>query len=86
MPTRFPGRKLVVGRVERLAPTWVHPMHGGSLTADALDPEDPTLHVRRPALRPAACRWGVCTFAKQRIRPESEGQLTCPGRGREDRS
>jgi flavorubredoxin len=26
----------VVGRVERLAPTWVHPMHGGSLTADAL--------------------------------------------------
>jgi hypothetical protein len=26
----------VVGRVERLASTWVHPMHGGSLTADAL--------------------------------------------------
>jgi hypothetical protein len=26
----------VVGRVERLAPAWVHPMHGGSLTADAL--------------------------------------------------
>jgi hypothetical protein len=23
----------VVGRVERLAPTWVHPMHGGSLPA-----------------------------------------------------
>ena len=26
----------VVGRVERLAPAWVHPMHGGSLSADAL--------------------------------------------------
>ncbi len=26
----------VVRRVERLAPAWVHPMHGGSLTADAL--------------------------------------------------
>jgi len=26
----------VVGRVERLAPTWVHPMHGGSLPADVL--------------------------------------------------
>ena len=26
----------VVGRVEKLAPTWVHPMHGGSLPANAL--------------------------------------------------
>ena len=26
----------VVGRVEKLAPAWVHPMHGGSLPADAL--------------------------------------------------
>ena len=26
----------VVGRVERLAPAWVHPMHGGSLRADTL--------------------------------------------------
>ena len=26
----------VVGRVERLAPTWVHPMHGGSVPADVL--------------------------------------------------
>src|SRR5262249_48845858 len=26
----------IVARVERLAPTWVHPMHDGSLTADAL--------------------------------------------------
>ncbi len=26
----------VVGRVDRLAPAWVHPMHGGSLPADAL--------------------------------------------------
>ena len=26
----------VVGRVERLAPAWVHPMHGGSMPADTL--------------------------------------------------
>ena len=26
----------VVGRVERLAPAWVHPMHGGNLPADVL--------------------------------------------------
>jgi hypothetical protein len=26
----------VVGRVEKLAPSWVHPMHGGSLPAEAL--------------------------------------------------
>jgi len=26
----------VVARIERLAPAWVHPMHGGSLPADTL--------------------------------------------------
>jgi hypothetical protein len=26
----------VVARVERLTPAWIHPMHGGSLPADAL--------------------------------------------------
>jgi hypothetical protein len=26
----------VVGRVERLSPAWVHPMHGGSMPADTL--------------------------------------------------
>jgi hypothetical protein len=34
LPTRLVLR--VVGRVERLAPAWVHPMHGGSLPADVL--------------------------------------------------
>jgi hypothetical protein len=28
----------------------------------------------------------LATFAVQRFRPESEGQLTCGGRDREDRS
>jgi flavorubredoxin len=43
----------VVGRVERLAPAWVHPMHGGSRL------EDPTVHLQRPALWPASSQRGI---------------------------
>jgi glyoxylase-like metal-dependent hydrolase (beta-lactamase superfamily II) len=67
----------VVGRVERLAPTWVHPMHGGSLPADMAglhdSPEEPTLHLRRPALWPAAPRRDVVSDASSRRRCMSSG-------------